>query len=104
MKEEVKRIIEAGIIKPIESDWSSPVVLGTKKDGSLRFCVDYRRLNDVMKRNRWQIPRVDEIFEEIKGSTVFTAIDIFQSYWQIKMDGACKEMTMFLCIYGTFRF
>ena len=76
----------------------------TKKDGNPRFCVDYRKLNAVMKRDRWPMPRVDEIFDEIKGSSVFTTIDLFQGYWQIKMDESCKEKTTFVCRYGTYQF
>ena len=102
IKKEVDRMLKAGIITRIESAWTSPVVIVTKKDGSPRFCVDYRRLNAIMKRDRWPMPRVDEIFDEINGSKIFTTIDLFQGYWQIRMDEACKEKTTFICRYGTF--
>ena len=97
-------MFKAGIITPVESSWASPVVLTTKKYGSPRFCVDYRRLNAVMKRERWPMPRVDEIFDEINGSTVFTTNDLFQGYWQIKMEESCNEKTTIICRYGTFQF
>lgn len=78
--------------------------LGTKKDGSLRFFFDYRRLNVVMKRERWPLPHIVQIFDEVRGSTVFTTLDIFQGYWQFKIEGFCKEKTTFICAYGTFQF
>ena len=104
VRKEVDRMLAAGIITPVESSWTSPIVIVTKKDGNPRFCVDFRKLNAVMKRDRWPMPRVDEIFDEIKGSTVFTTIDLFQGYWQIKMDESCKEKTTFVCRYGTYQF
>ncbi len=76
-------MLNAGIKTPVESQWTSHIVLVTKKDGSTRFCIDYRRLNAVMKRDRWPVPRVDEIFDEIQGSRVFTTMDLFLGYWQI---------------------
>ena len=71
-------MLDAGIITRIESLWTSPVVIVTKKDGSPRFCRDYRRLNAIMKRDRWHMPRVEEIFDEINGSKIFTTINLFQ--------------------------
>ena len=57
-----------------------------------------------MKRDRWQVPRVDEIFDEISGSTVSTTIDLFQGYRQINVEKSCKEKKKFICRYGTFQF
>ena len=104
IRKEIDRMLEAGIITPVESSWTSPVVIVTKKDGNPRFCIDYRRLNAVMKRDRWPMPRVDEIFDEISGSKIFTTIDLFQGYWQIKMEESCKKKTTFICRYGTYQF
>ncbi len=64
-KKEVERMLNAGTITPVESQWTSPIVLATKKDGSTRFCVGYRRLNAMMKRGRWPVPRVGKIFDEV---------------------------------------
>ena len=65
VKKEVERMLNAGTITPVESQWTSPIVLATKKDGSTRFCVGYRRLNAMMKRGRWPVPRVGKIFDEV---------------------------------------
>ena len=78
IKKDVDRMLDAGIITRIESSWTSPVVIVTKKDGIPRFCVDYRRLNAIMKRDRWPMPHVDEIFNEINESKIFKTIELFQ--------------------------
>ncbi len=96
-------MLTADIVTPVESPWTSTIVLATKKDGSSRFCIDYRKVNAVMKREGWPLPLIDEIFDEVKGSTVFTTLELFQGYWQIKMHESCKEMTNFICRYGTFQ-
>ena len=102
MHKEVDRMLEARIITPAESSWTSPVVIATNKDGSPRFCVDYRKLNSVIHADRWSLPRVDEILDDMKGSSVFTTIDLFQGYWKIRTDEACKEKAVFICRYRTF--
>ncbi len=104
VKKEVDRMLNAGIVTPVESSWTSPIVLATKKDGRPRFCIDYRELNTVMKRDRWPLQLIDEISDEVKGSTFFTTLELFQGYWQIKIHESSKEMTHFICRYGTFQF
>ncbi len=76
----------AGIITPVESSWTSPVVIATKNDGSPLFCVDHRKLNSFMHADRWPLTRVDKILDDVRGSSAFMTIDLFQGYWQIKMD------------------
>ena len=102
--EEVDRMLAAGIMTPVESPWTSPVVIATKKDGFPRFCVDYRNLNSATHADRWPLPRVDEISYDMNGNRVFITIDLFQGYWLIKMDQACKEKAAFICRYGTLQF
>ena len=101
VNKEIERMLSAGMITPVESQWTSRIVLVTKKDGSTRFCVEYRRLNAVTKRGRWPVPRLDEIFDKAQGSRVFTTIDLFQGYWRIKMEESCTEMTTFISKNGT---
>ena len=104
VRREVDRMLDAGIITPVESSWTSPVVIATKKDGSPRFCVEYRKLNAIMVADRWPLPQIDEILDDMRGSCVSTTIDLFQGYWQIKMEETCKDKTAFICRYGTFQF
>ena len=68
------------------------------------LCVDYRKLNSVFHGDQWPLPKVNEILEDMKGSSVFTTIDLFQGFWRIKMDEVCKEKAAFICRYGTCQF
>ena len=68
-------MIQAGIITPVESAWTFPIVLATKKDGGARFCIDFRKLNAVMKSDKWPVECVEEIFDDLRAS-IFTTLDI----------------------------
>ena len=85
IRKELDNLLDAGIITPASSAWSFPVVIATKKDGTLRFCVDYWSLNRVMKADRWPLPRIEEIFDELSGGSIFTTLDLLSGYWQVKM-------------------
>ena len=104
VRKEIDDMLEAGIIVPASSAWSFPVVIASKKDGKHRFCVDYRTLNRVMKADRWPLPKIEEIFDDLEGSTVFTTLDLFSGYWQVKMAEASKEKISFVTRYGTYQF
>lgn len=104
VREELEKMEKAGIITPSVSAWSFPVVIATKKDGKPRFCVDYRLLNKVMKADKWPLPKMEEIFDDLEGNKVFTTLDLFSGYWQVRMAAHCKEKTTFVCRYGTFQF
>ena len=98
------RTLQAGIITPVESAWTSSIVLATKKNGSPRFCIDFRKSNAVMKSDKWPVPCVKEIVDDLRGSSVFSTLDLFQGYWQIKIDETCKEKTNFICKFGKYQF
>ena len=102
VKKEVYRMLQEGTITPDESAWTSPSVLATKKDDSQRFCIDFRNLNAVMKSDKWPVPFVEEIFDELKGSSIFTTLDLFQRYWQFKMDEIFKDKTTFIFKFGMY--
>ena len=104
VREEIDKMLSAGIITPSTSAWSFPVVMATKKDGKPRFCVDYRTLNQVMKPDRWPLPKIEVIFDDFEGANVFSTLDLFSGYWQVRMAEQCKEVTTFVCRYGTFKF
>jgi hypothetical protein len=88
-------MVEKGVITSSQSPWSSPVVLVKKKDGSLRFCVDYRRLNAIIKKDSYPIPRIDDCIDSLAGSKWFTTLDLKSGYWQVEMDPTDKEKTAF---------
>ena len=89
---------------PSNSAWSSPIVLVTKKDGSTRFCVDYRRLNDLTVKDAYPIPRVDECLDSLTGSKWFSCLDLNSGFWQIGLDPADKEKTAFATSLGLYQF
>lgn len=104
IQNEVDKMQEKGIIKPSESPWSSPVVLVRKKDGNWRFCVDYRRLNQVTKKDVYPLPRIDDTLDCLKGAKYFSSIDLYSGYWQIQVDEADREKTAFITSEGLYEF
>lgn len=104
VRDELQKMLRAGIVTSATSAWSFSVVIATKKDGKPRFCVDYRVLNQRMKGDRFPLPKIQEIFDELSGGAVFTTLDFFSGYWQIRMSEDCKEKTTFVCRYGTYQF
>ncbi len=83
VRKEINRMLAADIITPVDSPWTSPVVIDTKEDRSPRCCIEYQKLNSVMHADRWPFPRVDEILDNMKVSSILTPINLFQGYCQI---------------------
>lgn len=101
---EVKRMLAADVIEPANSEWSSPVVLVPKADGTQRFCVDYRRLNKITVRDSYPLPRMDECLDSLGDAQYFTTLDCNSGYWQIPVEHRDRDKTTFTCHAGTFRF
>ena len=79
-------MLKYNIIQPsTKSEWASPVILVPKKNGKLRFCVDYRQLNKVTKKDNYPLPRIDEILDSIGKAQWFTSLDLASGYWQVEM-------------------
>lgn len=78
---EIESMLQKEVIKPSESPWASPIVLVKKKDGSTRFCVDYRCLNSVIVKDAYPPPRVDESFDSLAGAKYFCTLDLASGYW-----------------------
>ncbi len=97
-------MIENRIIRPSRSAWAAGVVLATKKDGSVRFCVDYRRLNKITKRDVYPLPRIDDNLAALGRSQFFTALDLAAGYWQIPVAEKDKEKTAFVTQRGLYEF
>ena len=102
--EEVARMLRCGVIKPSVSPWSSPIVLIKKKDGGWRFCVDYRRVNDITKKDKHPLPRIDEMLTHLSRGKFFSSVDLNSGYWQIAMEEDSFEVTAFTVAEGHYEF
>ena len=101
---QLKKMQEEGIIQPSHSPWASPIVMVRKKDGSHRFCVDYRQLNAVTKLDTFPLPRVDDLLDQLGESRFFTTLDLASGYWQIRVAPGAREKTAFVVPHGLFEF
>src|SRR5437763_1473763 len=101
-KEQIEEMLKKGIIRKSKSPWSSPVVFVPKKGGEIRFCIDYRKLNKVTKKDNHLLPRIDEMLDKFEGSQWFSSIDLASAYWQVKMDERDIEKTAFITSKGLY--
>ncbi|UYV77349.1 hypothetical protein LAZ67_15000598, partial [Cordylochernes scorpioides] len=104
IKDQIDEMLEEGIIRQSSSPWSFPVILVKKRDGKYRFCVDYRKLNEVTVKDVYQIPRIDDVMDTLQGSKYFSAIYLKSGYWQVKIVERDKEKTAFTTAHGLYEF
>ena len=104
VKLEVKKMLKDGVIRESNSPWSSPIVMIKKKDGSWRFCVDFRKVNSMTQKDAYPLPRIDEALEALTGSQFFTTLDLASGYWQVEMEEADRKKTAFSTREGHFEF
>lgn len=95
VKNSVKDMLDAGIIEPSNGPWASPVVLVTKKDGTVRFCLDYRKINDVTVKDSQPLPRIDDSLDALSGSKWFSTLDLKSGYWQVEVESDDRPKTAF---------
>ena len=88
-------MLQAGAIRPSSSPWCNVVVLVQKKDGGLRFCIDFRKLNVRTKKDSYPLPHIQEMLESLEGSHIFSSFDFKSGFWQVEMDEASKQYTAF---------
>lgn len=104
LKEQLKDLLENGFIRPSVSPWGAPVLFVRKKDGSLRICIDYRQLNKVTIKNKYPLPRIDDLFDQLQGARFFSKIDLRSGYHQLKIREHDIPKTAFKTRYGHFEF
>ncbi|KAK8934655.1 hypothetical protein KSP39_PZI014259 [Platanthera zijinensis] len=104
LKVQLQELLEQGYIRPSMSPWSAPVLFVKKKDGGLRLCIDYRELNKLMEKNKYPIPRIDDLFDQLAGSTVYSKLDLKSGYYQLQIREGDIPKTAFGTRYGHYEF
>jgi hypothetical protein len=104
IEDQIDTMMEQGIISPSSSPWASPVILVGKKDGTSRFCVDYRRLNAVTRKDKYPLPHIQDIFDTVGKGKVFSVLDLRSGYWQLPVAAEDRAKTAFTCHVGQFEY
>ena len=100
LKKQLEELQRIGFIRPSSSPWGAPVLFVKKKDESMRMCVDYRALNEVTIKNKYPLPRIDDLFDQLKGAKYFSKIDLRSGYHQLKIKESDIPKTAFVTRYG----
>jgi hypothetical protein len=104
LKEHVKELLGKGFIHPSSSLWGAPMIFVLKKDGTQRLCVDYHALNEVTIKNKYPLPRIDDLFDQLRGACVFSKIDLRLGYHQLKIRECDIPKTAFVSRYGLYEY
>ncbi|GJV58378.1 reverse transcriptase domain-containing protein, partial [Tanacetum coccineum] len=104
LSEQLKELSDKGFIRPSSSPWGAPVLFVKKKDGSFRMCIDYRELNKLTVKNRYPLPRIDDLFDQLQGSSVYSKIDLRSGYHQLRVQEEYIPKTAFRTRYGYYEF
>jgi hypothetical protein len=104
LKEQLQELLDKGYIRPSASPWGAPVIFVPKKDGTQRMCVDYRSLNEVTIKNKYPLPRIDDLFDKLMGACVFSKIDLRSGYHQLKIRATDIPKTAFITRCGLYEY
>ncbi|GJW44571.1 putative reverse transcriptase domain-containing protein [Tanacetum coccineum] len=104
LSDQLKELSDKGFIRPSSSPWGAPVLFVKKKDGSFRMCIDYRELNKLTVKNRYPLPRIDDLFDQLQGSSVYSKIDLRSGYHQLRVREEDIPKTAFRTRYGHYEF
>jgi hypothetical protein len=104
LKMQLKELLDLGLICPSVSPWGAPVIFIRKKDGSWRLCIDYHQLNKATIKNQYPLPRIDDLFDQMKGATVFSKIDLRSGYHQLRIKEDDIPKTAFNTRFGHYEF
>jgi hypothetical protein len=104
LKEHIKELLEKGFIHPSSSPWGAPMIFVPKKDGTQRLCVDYRALNEVTVKNKYPLPRINDLFDQLCGACVFSKIDLRSICHQLKIRECDIPKTALVLRYGLYEY
>ncbi|GJZ65943.1 putative reverse transcriptase domain-containing protein, partial [Tanacetum coccineum] len=104
LADQLQELSEKGFIRPSSSPWGAPVLFVKKKDGTFRMCIDYRELNKLTVKNRYPLPRIDDLFDQLQGSSVYSKIDLRTGYHQLRIREEDIPITAFRTRYGHYEF
>ncbi|GKA31865.1 putative reverse transcriptase domain-containing protein [Tanacetum coccineum] len=104
LAEQLQELSDKGFIRPSSLPWGAPVLFVKKKDGSFRMCIDYHELNKLMMKNRYPLPRIDDLFDQLQGSSVYSKIDLRSGYHQLRVREEDIPKTAFRTRYGHYEF
>ncbi|KZV43303.1 hypothetical protein F511_09286, partial [Dorcoceras hygrometricum] len=104
LKEQLSDLLEKGFIRPSMLPWGAPILFVKKKDGTMRMCVDFRQLNKATVKNKYPLPRIDDLFDQLQGSVVYSKLDLRSGYHPLRIRDADVAKTAFRTRYGHFEF
>ncbi|GJV83534.1 putative reverse transcriptase domain-containing protein [Tanacetum coccineum] len=104
LSEQLQELSDKGFIRPSSSPWAAPVLFVKKKDGSFRMCIDCRELNKLTVKNRYPLPRIDDLFDQLQGSSIYSKIDLRSGYHQLRVREQDIPKTAFRTRYGHYEF
>jgi hypothetical protein len=104
LNKQIEELLEKGFIHPSSSPWGALVLFVNKKDGSRRMCVDYRSLNEVTIKNKYPLPQIEDLFDQMRGAKVFSKIDLRSGYHQLKIRTEDIPKMAFTTRYGLYEF
>jgi hypothetical protein len=104
LKKQIDELLENGYIRPSTSPWAAPMLFVEKKDGTKRMCFDYRALNEVTVKNKYPMPRIEDLFDQLRGASVFSKIDLRSGYHQLRIRPTDIPKTAFITKYGLYEF
>ncbi|GKE75360.1 putative reverse transcriptase domain-containing protein [Tanacetum coccineum] len=104
LSNQLQELSDRGFIRPSTSPWGAPVLFVKKKDGSFRMCIDYRELNKLTVKNRYPLPRIDDLFDQLQGSSIYSKINLRSGYHQLRVRDKDIPKTAFRTRYGHYEF
>jgi hypothetical protein len=104
LKKQIDELLEKGYIRPSTSPWAASVLFVEKKDGTKRMCIDYKALNEVTVKNKYPLPQIEDLFDQLRGASVFSKIDLRSGYHQLRIQSSDIPKTSFITKYGLYEF